>query len=75
LGRAVSRTLTFLPTDGRCLVSSLVLSRLLERRRIDASLVVAVRQEPGFGAHAWVEHRGRPLLQPGDLSYQRLVEL
>jgi len=75
LGRAVSRTLGLLPTDGRCLVSALVLSRLLGRRRIEASLVVGVRGDPAFSAHAWVEHRGRPLLQRGDLSYERLVEL
>jgi hypothetical protein len=75
LGGAVSRTLAHLPSDSRCLVSSLVLSRLLERRGIDASVVVAIRSDPGFSAHAWVEHRGRPLLRPGDLGYERLVEL
>jgi hypothetical protein len=75
LGRAVTRTLALLPTDSRCLVSSFVLSRLLERRGIDARLVVAVCPEPEFAAHAWVEHRGRPLLRSGGPGYQRLVEL
>jgi hypothetical protein len=75
LGHAVSRTLAVLPADGRCLVSSLVLSRMLARRGIAASLVVAVRHEPEFGAHAWVEHEGRPLLRPGVVGYKRLVEL
>jgi hypothetical protein len=75
LGRAVTRTLALLPTDSRCLVSSLVLSRLLERRGIDARLVVAVCREPEFAAHAWVEHHGRPLLRSGGPGYQRLVEL
>jgi hypothetical protein len=75
LGRAVTRTLALLPTDSRCLVSSLVLSRLLERRGIDARLVVAVCREPEFAAHAWVEHGGRPLLRGAGPGYQRLVEL
>ena len=46
LGRAVTRTLALLPTDSRCSLASLVLSRLLERRGIDARLVVAVCRSP-----------------------------
>jgi hypothetical protein len=75
LGRAVARTLARLPTDSRCLISSLVLTRLLTRRRIEARLVIAVFPGPDFAAHAWVEHLGRPLLRRADPRYERLVEL
>jgi hypothetical protein len=42
--------------------------RRLGRRRM---------QPPGesFGAHAWVEHHGVPLLPPYEAEFQRLVEL
>jgi hypothetical protein len=73
LGRAVSRTLALLPTDSRCLIRSLVTLRLLARRRMDSKLVIGVRNEGSFQAHAWVEHQGRPILPSG--SYIRLTEL
>ncbi len=75
LGRAVTRTLTLLPGDTRCLVRSLVLTRLLARRGIQAKLVIGARAAPDFLAHAWVEHAGDPVLDPGDGSFGRLVEL
>ena len=75
LGRAVARTLARLPTDSRCLISSLVLTRLLARRRIEGRLVIAVCPGADFAAHAWVEHLGRPLLRQADSRYERLVEL
>jgi hypothetical protein len=75
LGRAVSRTLVLLPGDTRCLRRSLVLLRLLTRRGISASLVIAARTDPEFLAHAWVEHDGTPVLSPLDGSFGRLVEL
>jgi hypothetical protein len=74
LGRAVSRTVRLLPTDSRCLVRSLVLTRLLGRRGVPSSLVIGVMSEPQFAAHAWVEHGGAPLLSPGT-GFQRLVEV
>lgn len=74
LGRAVSRTVRLLPTDSRCLVRSLVLTRLLGRRGIPSSLVIGVMSEPQFAAHAWVEHAGAPLLSPGN-GFERLVEV
>ncbi len=74
LGRAVTRTLRLLPTDSRCLVQSLVLTRLLASRDVSSSLIIGVRTEPDFAAHAWVEHAGVPLLHPGDASFERLVE-
>jgi transglutaminase superfamily protein len=75
LGRAASRILTLLPADSRCLVRSLVLLALLARRRIEARLVIGARQGPDFGAHAWVELGGVPLIDPGPPEYERLVEL
>lgn len=75
LGSAVSRTLTLLPGDTRCLTCSLVLAQLLARRGIPATLVIGARAAPDFIAHAWVEHRGDAVLPPGDGSFGRLVEL
>jgi hypothetical protein len=75
LGVAVARTLRLLPGDTRCLVRSLVLTRLLARRGIACTLVIGTRTSPGFLAHAWVEHAGTPVLDPGDGSFARLVEL
>jgi hypothetical protein len=73
LGKAVERTLRLLPSDTRCLIRSLVLTDMLCRRGIESSLVIGVRRDDGFEAHAWVEHRGAPLL-PDD-EFGRLVEL
>lgn len=75
LGRAVTRTLVIMPGDTRCLVRSLVLTRLLSRRGIAAKLVIGARGGPDFLAHAWVEHGEDPVLSPGDGSFARLVEL
>ena len=73
LGRAVVKTLTLLPTDSRCLIRSLVLSRILTRRSIPHTLVIGVRNDPDFAAHAWVEHDHSPILPAG--QYTRLTEL
>jgi hypothetical protein len=65
LGRAVARVLGHAPRRSRCLVQSLVLTRMLARRGIESSLVIGVT--PGgadFAAHAWVEAAGVPLLPP-----------
>ncbi len=75
LGRAVVLSLRLLPTDSRCLMRSLVLTRLLARRGIESSVIIGVRPEPEFTAHAWVEHAGQPLLPPGDPSLGRLTEI
>jgi hypothetical protein len=37
--------------------------------------VIGARTQPEFLAHAWVEHAGNPVLNPGDGSFGRLVEL
>lgn len=73
LGKMVERLLTVLPTDDRCLIRSLVVLRLLWQRGIPARLVIGVRAESGFGAHAWVEYEGRPVLPAA--GFNRLLEL
>jgi hypothetical protein len=75
LGRAVVRTLRFLPGDTRCLRRSLVVLRLSARRGISVRLVIGARTGPDFLAHAWVEYGGHPVLSPLDGSFGRLVEL
>jgi hypothetical protein len=75
LGQAVARTLSVLPTDNRCLARSLVLDAMLTRRGLQSVLIIAVRSEPEFAAHAWVEHAGLPLLATGSSSYRRILEL
>lgn len=73
LGSIVRRILKFLPTDSRCLIDSLVLARILARRSIPSTIVIGVRSKPEFGAHAWVEHAGHPVLPAGE--FKRLMEL
>jgi hypothetical protein len=75
LGRAVNRLLGGLPFDSRCLVQSLVLTRLLARRGIPSTFVIGVRVKPEFLAHAWVESRGVALLPPLENAESRLLEL
>lgn len=75
LGHTVTRTLRALPTDNRCLVQALVLSRLLARRGIPSRLVIGAHTEPQFTAHAWVEYEGRPVLPTQGYRDSRLVEL
>jgi hypothetical protein len=75
VGRAVVRTMRFLPGDTRCLRRSLVTLRLLARRGIGGQLVIGARSGPDFLAHAWVECRGEPILSPLDGSFGRLVEI
>ena len=74
LGRTVGRTLGVLPADSRCLVRSLVLTSLLARRGIGSVLVIGVKREPDFEAHAWVECSGVSLLPDGETEYGRLAE-
>jgi hypothetical protein len=75
LGWMVVRVLTFLPGDTRCLRRSLVLTRMLARRGIEARLVIGARSAPSFLAHAWVECEGVPVLSTEGDSFPRLVEL
>lgn len=73
LGYAVWRTLSAVPLDATCLARSLALSAILARRGIDSQLVIGVKTDAGFAAHAWVERDGWPLL-PHD-GYERLHAL
>lgn len=73
LGNLVTGVLRRLPTDSRCLIRSLVLTRMLSARSIESRIVIGVSDDGGFGAHAWVEHDGRALLPVG--SFARLTEL
>ena len=74
IGYAVSRAMPRLPADSRCLAQSLVLSNLLARRGLSSTLIIGVTSgEEKFGAHAWVEFDGHPLLAPGEFG--RLAEL
>jgi hypothetical protein len=73
LGFVVAKVLDPLPFDSRCLMSSLVLTAMLARRGIASSLVIGVRPEPEFAAHAWVESDGVPVLPPG--RYGRVLEV
>src|SRR3954471_8867651 len=75
LGRAVVLTLRLVPADTRCLMRSLVLTRLLASRGIETRLVIAVRPGDAFAAHAWVEHEGTALLPGRTPSFQELVAL
>jgi hypothetical protein len=72
---SVVKTLRLIPLDSRCLVRSLVLLAILARRDAATTLVIGVRSEPEFGAHAWIEDHGWPLLEPGDTEQGRLLEL
>jgi hypothetical protein len=72
LGQIVGHVFGVLPMDARCLIRSLVLLRLLERRSIRATLQIGVKTPGDFGAHAWVEHDGVPVLPTGHVA--RLAE-
>jgi hypothetical protein len=57
-----------------CLPKSVVLQWLLRREGIAATLCIGVRRDDGrLDAHAWVEHRGMPLLDPSS-GLERLTE-
>jgi hypothetical protein len=75
LGRLVWKTLRLLPTDSRCLMQALVLTAVLARRGLDGDLIIGVKTDPEFEAHAWIEHRGAALLPHEDYSDTRLVEV
>jgi hypothetical protein len=68
LGQIVGRVFRVLPMDSRCLIRSLVLIRLLERRSIPATLQVGVKTSGDFGAHAWVEHDDIAVLPTGHVA-------
>ena len=73
LGGVVQRTLGALPLDAKCLIRSLVLTRMLARRGIEATLVLGVRAKPEFAAHAWVELDGTAIL-PTTREFHRIAD-
>jgi hypothetical protein len=51
-----------------CLHRSLVLNSVLRAQGIPSSIRYGVRRNDGrFEAHAWVEHDGEPLTEPGEV--------
>jgi hypothetical protein len=75
LAAGAERVVAKLPGDSRCLMRSLVVLTMLARRGIDSRLVLAARPEPTFGAHAWVERGGEPLLPTRGFADARLTDL
>jgi hypothetical protein len=74
-GHIVTRTLAPLPADTRCLMRSLVLTRVLARRGIESRLVIGVHPGERFAAHAWLERDGAALLPAGGSDFDELVTL
>lgn len=64
--RRVALVSAFFPGRALCLEQSLTLWVLLRRSGVDADLRLGVRPYP-FGAHAWVEHRTRPVNEDPEL--------
>jgi hypothetical protein len=77
LGAAVERTLSALPQEVLCLTRLLVLLRLLARRGVEGTLVIAVQPDGTLElrAHAWVEVDGCALLPPAAADWGRLLAL
>ena len=75
LAASAERVVAKLPGDSRCLMRSLVVLTMLARRGIDSRLVLAARPEPTFGAHAWVERGGEPLLPTRGFADARVTDL
>lgn len=51
-----------------CLHRSLVMASILSAQRIRSEIRYGVRRKDArFEAHAWVEHAGQPLTEPGEL--------
>lgn len=75
LANAIVRVLRRLPTDSRCLMRSLVVLRMLHRRGVSSSLVIGVKTEPEFAAHAWIEESGEALLPTGGDAIHPLTTL
>lgn len=75
LAWATVRTISLLPADSRCLMRSLVLTRLLARRGVPSAFVLSAAPGPQFEAHAWVEFAGQPLLVPAGAEHSQLLRL
>ena len=59
------------PFAGKCLARALTLWLLLERKGIETNLRFGIRKEDGkLLAHAWVEHKGKPLTVDPEVEQQ-----
>ena len=57
------------PYRAKCLPTALALQSMLRRHGIEADLRLGVRRWSGrLEAHAWVEHRGEPLIDAADVA-------
>src|ERR1700716_3218237 len=74
LARIVTQVLRRLPSDSRCLFSSLTLMCMLAGRGTAQNPVIAARPRP-FAAHAGVEVGTQPMLPDADPGFERLMEL
>jgi hypothetical protein len=75
LAWATARTIAAVRADSRCLMRSLVLTRVLARRGVQSTFVLSAAPGPQFEAHAWVEYGGEPLLMPAGASHEQLIRL
>ena len=65
VSRAVRRCLSIGPRRPRCLVSSLVMLRVLHEQGIEGALVIGLPEAAGGPeAHAWIEVGGRDVGPP-----------
>ena len=74
VSRAVRQILGVLPGDSSPRVSSLVLIAVLDRRGIDTSLVIGVRDGVALAPQAWVEVGETPAA-PRRETFAQLVAL
>ena len=71
LGRLIDMASRISPLPTTCLTRSVVMCWMLRRRGIAHELVIGVRQvEAGLQAHAWVECKGSPVNDSGDIAAQ-----
>ncbi|MEP7069982.1 MAG: lasso peptide biosynthesis B2 protein [Usitatibacter sp.] len=68
MARVFAAAARCVPGGARCLPKALTLQWLLRGRRIATQLRIGVRKEGDrLQAHAWIEHRGEPLLEDRDV--------
>jgi hypothetical protein len=66
VARLVSIAARHGPVRAKCLPASLTLASMLRRYGMHGQLRLGVRRHEGrIEAHAWIEHEGRALLEPG----------
>jgi hypothetical protein len=71
IARMVAAAARHGPYRASCLPTALTLGRLLYRQGIGSELRLGVSKAAGrLEAHAWVEHRGLPLIEDGDVHRQ-----